>query len=581
MSTKTENVKTFVNQVGAENQLFLFVGYSEVEADTNSAKAEVDAWKNSDFSIKVGKDSVIGVASKIKWVRNRSYTPWTSYAKNTGNYYVYNDINGYVYLCLSDDVENRADLSGSKGSYNIPSHVSGDYTYDDGYTWKALYKITPSLEKFVTETWIPVISFDTYDTSNKTSPFNQIQSFCSPYSTGETGNCSIYFKDNTKYYGETGGFVNAPKGSLSATFTNLSCTECYNIFKDHPLYVSRFNSNQVDSEIEIKDAYDTVAELIDQNQISTASPYYYLYQANKNSPDEGYVVSANIDLSSFDLADRMISAENPELTISSNTGTGASIILRTYMGNDGNNYVNGIQVVSGGSGYKDISLSLTSATLLGTMSADDLISNIKVNLDEIDGLGFDPMKVLNVQHTMIDVKVDKQTLMTSDVSIPTAINFYSLIQNPKYGNNSDFEYIAGTTENKYQSTLYRTTTKVVVALDGKEPPSKNSGTTIITSTGETIGSIEISSSTDTTNTIGFNPVEEAELELKHLEYTQSNNLDSGTVSVDGVEYAINSIQGVPNLVQYSGKVLSSTKTTAIDIQDVDTAIIRINMVKGM
>ena len=580
MSTKTENVKTFLNQVGKENQLFLFVGYSEVQADSNSTKAEVDAWKNSDFSIKVGKDSVIGVAPKIKWVRGRSYVPWNSYTQNTGNYYVYNDINGYVYLCLSDDIDNRADLSGNKGSANIPSHVAGDYTYDDGYTWKALYKITPGLEKFVSEIWIPVISFDMFEGLDKTSPFSQIQTFCSPYNTSDSGKCAIYFKENTKYYGQSGQLISAAKGSLNTIFTTLTCTECYNIFKDHPTYVSRFNSNESDSEIEIQDAYDAIADLVNANKISTSSPYFYLYQANKTSPNEGYIVSASIDLSSFDLVDRKISSENPELTITSNTGTDASIILRTYLGNDNNHYVSGIQIVSGGQGYKDVSLSLTSANLLGTMTANDIISNIQINLDEIDGLGFDPMKVLNVQHTMIDVKVDKQTLFNSDISIPTAINFYSLIQNPKYGNNSNFEYIAGTTESKYQSTLYRTTTKVLIALDGKQPPSKNGTTTITKPTGTIVTGIEIATSTDIIDTAYFNPVMEAEVELKHLEYSESTQLTGGSLSVDGVDYTITSVSA-PNLVQYTGKVLSANKTTTIDIQDVDTAIIRINMVKGM
>jgi hypothetical protein len=201
-------------------------------------------------------------------------------------------------------------------------------------------------------------------------------------------------------------------------------------------------------------------------------------------------------------------------------------------------------------------------------------------LDEIDGLGFDPMKVLNVQHTMIDVKVDKQTLFNSDVSIPTAINFYSLIQNPKYGNNSNFEYIAGTTESKYQSTLYRTTTKVLVALDGKQPPSKNGITTITKPTGTIVTGIEIATSTDVTDVAFFAPLTEAKLELKHLEYSESTQLIGGNLSVDGVDYTITSVSA-PNLVQYTGKVLSANKTTTIDIQDVDTAIIRINMVKGM
>lgn len=584
MSTKTENVKTFINQVGKENQLFLFVGNStNTDASSNSAKATIDTWKESDFSIKLGKDNVIAVVPKIKWVRNRSYSPWDSYGQANSNNYIYNDNNGYVYLCISDDADNRADLSGNKGSYNIPSHISGDYTYDDGYTWKALYKITPSLEKFVTETWIPVISFDTYETGDKSSPFAQLQSSCSPYSAEEDGNCAIYYKENTQYYNKLGTLTNSNKGSRSAIFTNLSCSECYQLFANHPIYTSRFYKKTTDLTIDIKDTSDIVGDLISQNIISTASPYYYLYYANANSPDEGYVVSANIDLSAFDLSERKISAENPELTVISNTGVGASIILKTYLGNDGNNYVTGIQVVSGGSGYKDIAISLTSANLLGAKTAEDLISNIKINLDDVDGLGFDPMKALNVQHTMIDVRVDKHTLQTSNVSVPSSINFYSLIQNPKYGSNTAFQYQAGSSENKYQTTVTRTTTKITIALGGKSAPVQNSNMTIIDSTGKVVNNLGIAQATNTVDFLGPIPsfADEAEMELKQIEYTDNVNLAGGTIISDGESYTILSLDATPNLVQYSGKVLSSTKTTAIAIQDTDTALIRINMVKGM
>jgi len=579
MSTKTENVKTFINQTGKENQLFLFVGSNNTNSTTNAPITELETWKYSDFSIKIGKDNLVPVVKNVKWVQKRTYTPWSANVENYGNFYAYNESNGYVYLCLSDNRENRTDFIGKNVSNNIPSHVSGDVTYQDGFTWKALYKITPTIERFVTEQWIPVVSFDVFDDLDKSTPFAQLQSFCSPSATKTAGTCAIYFKQNIKYLSHTGSFVDGIKGNLYETFS-MECFDCYNTFKDHPNFVVDFTTTTPSSTIEIKDTYDIVGELIDQKKISTASPYYYLYQVNTNSPDEGYVVSAFINLNGIDQDDLAITKANPELTVYSNSGSGASIRLKTFTSAINNKiYVYGIEVVSRGSGYKDITVELDSASLLGSLTSTQLMALIDINLDEVDGLGFDPMKVLNCKHTMVDVRVDKPTLNSSNLSIPNHINFYSLVQNPK--NDTSFDTIAGATENKYLSTLYRTTVKLSVT-----PPSGVGGNPILPTVDEN-GVMTLTNGTVLKNinissiippqTVGGS----AKFEIKNVEYTQASTLVGANFVVDGVNYTVNGIDSQPSLVQYSGKVLSANKTNDITIQDVDTALIRINMVKGM
>lgn len=573
MSTKIENIKNFINQIGKENQLFLFVGSNSTDTKSNSIKSEIDLWKDSDFSYKIGKDNIIGVVPNVKWIKKRSYKPWSSTEYNIENYYVYNTNNGYVYLCISDNLENRIDKQNQNVSNYIPSHISGDYTYEDGYTWKALYKITPNLEKFVTEQWIPVISFDNFEVLDKNSEYAQMQNYCYPLSTKDTAKCCLYYSKNYRYIDGNGNTVNAVKGNLHTSFNFLTCNECYNLFKDHPNFISVFSSD-ISSTITIKDTYDLVGELIQQNKIAISSPYYYLYKANENSPDEGYVVSAKIDLSQFSLDNLSISKDNPELTVYSNTGSGARIALKTYRSISNKIIVNGIEIISKGSGYRDIQLSLNSASMLGSVSNDTLISAIKIDLDELDGLGFDPMTVLNVNHAMIDIIIDRSSLNTSNLSVPNNINFYGLIQNPKYG--SSFEYIAGSNENKYTSTLYRTTTKLSVYATSSNP-SPNKSARITKNNGTIFRDLKV---TKVVPASVLGPSSIATVEVKGLDYKNISLID-GTITIDTTTYTIKAVDTSPLFVQYSGNILSTNKTTAITLEDEDTAIFRINMVKGM
>ena len=98
MSIKSTTIKNYIKDVGTKNQLFVFVGSDTKSTTSNSNQASLDVWKQSDFSIKVGQNSIYPVVPNVKWIQKRPYIPWSGTTENTGNYYVYNDQNQYVYL---------------------------------------------------------------------------------------------------------------------------------------------------------------------------------------------------------------------------------------------------------------------------------------------------------------------------------------------------------------------------------------------------------------------------------------------------------------------------------------------------
>jgi hypothetical protein len=215
-----------------------------------------------------------------------------------------------------------------------------------------------------------------------------------------------------------------------------------------------------------------------------------------------------------------------------------------------------------------------------------LISVIDINIDTVDGLGFDPVDVLNVQHAMIDVRLEKQTISDSSVLIPTKLNYFGLIQNPSstVGTN---QIISGSNVNKKLDVVYRTT--ILAEVTNTSSASQLPVTDEIYNTQGVNAGDEVTSSTTnnvliggvTDKTFGSCPCPNT-MELKNVSYNKSNVLVGITLAGDKTANTITSIVSVPEFVQYSGKVLSSKKlNTDLPISDVDSVIIRINMIKGM
>lgn len=593
MNNKSVKVKDFIKDTGTKNQLFVFAGYNPNTTISDTNESSINLWDYSDFSVRIGQNSILPVVSYIEWIQRRPYMPWSSTKPNTGNFYAYNKQNGYVYLCISDNTQNRIDHSGRTVSTIRPSHTSGIQAYSDGYSWKPLYKITPSIERFVTSSWLPVISFELYDSTQQVTQELLTSSFCSGNNTGTLGQCAIYAKIplNTD---DDAGTTEYAVGDLFTIADDITCSDCHYLMYNNEKFVSVFYgaSETVPSTITIQDKYSLVGSKITSNEISTSSPFYYLYQINENDGvAEGAVISAFIDLSGFNSTDLVTSVQNPELTISSNTGFDARIRLTTTLYQD-SYVINGIEVINPGYGYKDIKLSLPSSTL--PIDEALIINSISVNLDRIDGIGFDPVDILNAQHAMIDARIEKKTLEDSGINILDKLNFFGLIQNPvsATGNN---EIVTGSNKNKKIDVIYRTTILATISSSsaGTLPTT---GQIYNTSTGQTpsppnvldepgesqpqilsnLNGILIGG----TKAITGQPTK-IQAELKNVSYTKANFL-TGTVLNSINSTIINGVSASPEFKQYSGKILTTKKlNNELDLSNTDSVIIRINNVIGM
>ena len=576
MSTRSQNIKNFIKDIGTRNQLFVFAGIDDASTTSESAKTQIDIWRNSNFAVKVGQNSVIPIVPKIKWLEKKPYKPWTANSQNTGNYYVYNEENNYVYLCISDNEKNRKDYQGNNVSNIRPSHTTGTQTYSDGYSWKVLYKITPSLEKFVTSSWIPVISFDSFDSTPQTSLNSQANSFCDG-DTSKSGNCAFYAKK---------GIVNAvdatecSANSLNYTINDIKCSLCYDLSIDNEKYYVVFSEDTPNSTYPGVDKYTEVENSININEISPSSPYYHLYDINANDNlSEGSVVSCSLDLSSFTQSQLQITVSNPEFTITSGSGTGARIQLTTFITNSGSIVVDGIKIIDPGSGYKDINLDLDENIFVTTSTKDLLLAVIEVNLDKIDGLGFDPVEVLGAEHLMIDVRLEKTDLASEKIELPEYFNFFGLISNPEETTISGTQIVSGSTQNKKLNTFYRTSIKARLSKVSTNP---------LPSRGDTV-SLEYTKNNSTTTVsnikiIGLESLTSSSesVELGNVDYSVASDLVGGKVYTSSTQYStITAIDAEPSFVQYSGKILSTSKTDNLYVDDPETVIIRINMIKGM
>lgn len=580
MNNKSVKVKNFIKDVGTKNQLFVFAGYNPNPLISDTNESSINLWNYSDFSVRIGQNSVLPVVPYVKWIRSRPYNPWFSTKPNSGNFYAYNDQNGYVYLCISNNNQNRIDLSEVSVSTMRPNHTAGIQRYSDGYAWKPLYKITPSIERFVSSAWLPVLSFDLYDSTQQVNQFNLTKSFCGSSSTSLLGRCAIYTKVPLRTDTDT-GIKNYKIGDIFATPT-MTCGDCFYLMYKDDKFVSVFypSGQTIPNTITIQNNYDLVGSLIASNQISSSSPYYYLYEINQNSGlMDGSVISAFIDLNGFNFSNLVSKIPNPELTVSSNTGTGARIRLTTFV-YQGSHVINGIEVIEPGSGYRDISITLDQSIVNIDISA--LTNAININLDTVDTLGFDPVDILNAQHYMVDARLEKKTIEESGIRIPDKLNFFGIIQNPSSTSQTN-QIISGSDKNQKLDVIYRTTIAVGISAGlEKDLPSPfdtfnnvqiSDGTTSSTLNNISIGGRE------TPTSVGGQFVETAE--IKNVPYSKSNLL-VGAVLDPETGATITDIKDAPEFIQYSGKFLSSKKLNSdLSLSDTDSVIIRINIVEGM
>jgi hypothetical protein len=560
---KSDLVKTYLNRVGTKDQYYMLLGNTSNTLEANDTNdAAITMWKDSEIAYKISRADTSAVVQNYTWSRSNVYIPWSSVNTNESKYYIYNKTNGIVYLCLSNNILNRKDLETKNASTIIPTHEFNVVRYEDGYEWLPLYKITPSLLKFVSNNWIPVVSLDDFFENESLNKHNQILEFCDE-NQGQTGNCGIYFKNNTSLPDSITGIDSAfESGSLFTTLTNISCRQCFLLFEDaESEFVAEFFGIETPtSTFAIPTTKSKVKKLIDNNTLSSVSPYYWLYYANEYGIEDGCIISCFIDLSNFTESQLYVTTANPDVNIISTTGSGGSIRLKTYTNSLGEYVIEGIEIISRGSNYKDIKIEVPSG-ILKNISSASLVSSIEINLDSIDGLGIDPVKTLDARHVSTSARISLTELQDSEVTIPDSINFYGIVKNPeKRLTGETITVTAGTTTGKYKSEVISTVVSVII----DSPPTipiKNDVIDSIYNSNDTsiqINDVIVSENAESGGFAG----EITTIKVKSLD--DRGVLNVNTVTFEGVDYDIVGYQ-LPDLVFYSGSTETVKKITSLSV----------------
>jgi hypothetical protein len=582
MSVKSDKVQKYIAEIGSKTQKYLLLGKSRTSSATdNSNTSSINLWRDSQITYRIGKNDVVGVVPNVSWNKSTVYTPWSSSGINTGSFYSHNKSNGIVYLCLSDNSKNRKDLRGKSASTIAPSHETGVQRYNDGYEWLALYKITPSLSRFVSSSWIPVISLNDFQFDTTITKYSQVLNFCSG-ETGACGNCGVYVKENIQLPATASTNTTYLSGELYTTLTDVFCYDCFTMFDEDDNFVSIFyGSESSESSITINDKLTEIGEYVNNNQLAPSSPYNQLYKMAINSPEDGALLSCFIDLSSFSENDLIVTAANPEFTILTATGTGASIRLTTHINSSGLYVVDGIELLNRGSGYYDVDLNL-SEYLFPNIDVDLFISTIDLNFDKIDSIGIDPISTLECKNISTDIQISTTQLIENNITIPSQIDFYGFVDNPLLTTDDDEIVPAGTTISKYQSSIQTNNIKIQITKTGGSSPSVGSNIVLNnTNTSNIMYDVNVVNATDETEN-------DIILEVNGVDTTALTNFNTASNAItiyDGTNsYNVSAYTEVPPIVQYSGNI-SGTKSISsqvlVSASGEVPKIIRINRIEAI
>ena len=569
MSKAREYVKSY----GKDKIQYLLTGSTDSTLNASSPKFFQNAWRDAHLSIRVTKNDIIGVVPNTSWNRSSYYSYWRTNLDSNSNYYVYVPQTRLIYLCISNNPNNRIDEDGEYVSTVIPTHSYGKQTYDDGYTWLPIFRVNSDIFKYLSNDWIPIVSFDFIDTDgNQVSQYRRSFDFCSGYGTGVSGNCGVYFNEDTQLAISDSTYKEYAKGDLFTTISGISCGDCFYLFDGkNDKYTSVFyGASAASSSITIKTKLEEIESLIETSQISPNSSYYSLYDLYENNQIlDGAIISAFIDLSGLSGSDLVTTTENPSFVVNSVTGEDAEIRLKTFVNTTGNNEINGIEVIDGGTGYKDVLLTISQSYLSG-ISSSDLIARVVVNTDLTDFIGFDPYTTLNCSNVLTNVSVYTQDLSDQSIFIPSSINFYSLIENPIEVTGS-YEFKASkstatpyTKQIKPMYTEFATST-VISGGDRTNLEDKTKWSNVGTYTTDTSGKIQ---------NIKIIQVRDRSSKTRITVVGDYKDDASGVnrLIVNGVNYTIDSvIQKPTHISQFSGNLLKAKTFTSRTIQSDDNS----------
>jgi len=468
-------VRNFNTESGGYYTLFLGGDNgSQVSKTANLDSPDVQSAvsEHTTFFRTIKNSEIQMVVPRYDYKTKRAYFHYQSSGQPSGEEqcYVYNTTNRTVYLCVSDNIDNRYDLRGRVISSYAPTHTEGYKTYPDGYTWLVLYKVDWKLSQFLTKKYLPVPAavsdsvlgpeIPGVDLSKSASDDSNASRFCGKNKT-ECGSCCFFHKrpwtDNV-----SGATYDA--GDLYQSL-NTKCYECielagrldldYSFIAGstgstgdcHPCSVTKCPCS--------KPILDRIATIRDSKYMSSADNAKT--QANLNSfVKDGSLLSATIDLKDVTGRKKLVSSENPEVSIRSSTGESVKIKLLTTKDGSNNNMVYGISIINRGEGYVD-----HTKTALNNIDGDlDLSTKVTLNFEKVDNV-INPQEILNAHCVMFNISMTTDEV--KDITNQTHFDFFGFSKDAKQVDLSGNVTPIGSTTPTGIATFQRATHKITVA----------------------------------------------------------------------------------------------------------------------
>jgi hypothetical protein len=419
------------------------------------------------FLYRVRENDVSFVTDRIDWTIRLAAKPWTPNSNTDDRTLIFNPINSTAYLCVSDNLNNRSDPSirGKQQSLYSPSHANGLLSYEDGYSWYALFVVDPTKLDIITTSKIPVMSIDDFTTDPNTTSLTQKYSQICGAGFTAMGTCCLYTKEETK---DALG-VTSIEGDLTyvKVATNCyRCTElaqklnCEYVFKTgitvFPAYPA---CTPCDCSIEI---VDKITEI--QRNLGNLNPsgfFRHVYSNYLGWEDPSEILSVFINLATVSDKDRIIPLENPKVKFDTITGEGAEAELITeYLG--GNNYrVDGIRLLSRGKNYKNGD----AIPVISGLENSILNNLIEVNVAPED-FPENPVSMLNKLETCIKVSISNTMIEQSNTNIRDFTR-YGIIRDVRLDSDNTLAS-EGLNANEYQ--VLRATTVLTLGVTLPEGP---------------------------------------------------------------------------------------------------------------
>ena len=399
------------NTDSASRLSFFLGGYSSGDIASSDAS-------DISFISTIPKSDISLVVRRVDWVKNKVYVPYDHNGNlSDDDFYAYNSSNGIVYLCISNNNNNRTDLSSV--TRIPPTHREGIVGYEDGYRWAVLYKIDIPLQKFVTSRFLPApdVVFD-YNKNSTSVGIDSLATQLCGSSAGNTGSCCIYTNER-KYDGGSKTYTATNK--LDFCICETSCWKCSDI-------ADRLKTEYVFNKgLTCSACPGSVSPLSGANKILGENPNpisnNYIQANNILKFGRGRILSVKIDLSSLSVQERVVTNPNPIVTVEGD-GSNFTAQLITEVDDQYGNVVVGIKDISSSTGNTKYS-NVTDVYVDGLSSI--FSDKIHFTFDDSDGFVSNARSILGANTLQYYLNV-RDADIASKIS-QTRFTTYGIVKN--------------------------------------------------------------------------------------------------------------------------------------------------------